>query len=76
MLELSKSYITAVQEEQQLSPEKLAIARVGKVDAKKHLEQDVATLMGENINQCLGSMVDRVVFRQMGTNPQKESEVH
>mmetsp|Transcript_327 Transcript_327/g.1100 ORF Transcript_327/g.1100 Transcript_327/m.1100 type:complete len:318 (-) Transcript_327:123-1076(-) len=75
MLELAKSYINAVQEEQKLTPEKLAIARVGKVDAKKHLEQDVASLMSDNINQCLGSMVDRVVFRQFGTEQPKEEEV-
>eukprot|EP00188_Purpureofilum_apyrenoidigerum_P004935 Plantae.Rhodophyta-Purpureofilum_apyrenoidigerum.ctg5977.p1 GENE.Plantae.Rhodophyta-Purpureofilum_apyrenoidigerum.ctg5977~~Plantae.Rhodophyta-Purpureofilum_apyrenoidigerum.ctg5977.p1 ORF type:complete len:318 (-),score=83.81 Plantae.Rhodophyta-Purpureofilum_apyrenoidigerum.ctg5977:696-1649(-) len=74
MLELAKSYIDAVQEEQKLTPEKLAIARVGKVDAKKHLEQDIASLMSENINQCLGSMVDRVVFRQFAPE-QAKSEV-
>lgn len=64
MLELAKAYDKAVQEEQKLTPEELVIARVGKRDAKKHLEADVAKLMGENINQCLGTMLDTVVFRQ------------
>lgn len=64
MLELAKSYDKAVQEEQKLTPEELIIARVGKRDAKKHLESDVAKLMGENINQCLGTMLDTVIFRQ------------
>lgn len=64
MLELAKAYDKAVQEEQKLTPEELIIARVGKRDAKKHLEADVARLMGENINQCLGTMLDTVIFRQ------------
>lgn len=64
MLELAKVYDKAVQEEQKLTPEELVIARVGKRDAKKHLEADIARLMGENINQCLGTMLDTVIFRQ------------
>lgn len=64
MLELAKAYDKAVVEEQKLSPEELVIARVGKRDAKKHLEADIAHLMAQNINQCLGSMLDTVIFRQ------------
>lgn len=64
MLDLAKSYHKAVQEEQKLTPEQLVIARVGKRDAKKHLESDVSQLMGENISQCLGTMLDTVIFRQ------------
>ncbi|PXF44177.1 26S proteasome non-ATPase regulatory subunit 14-like [Gracilariopsis chorda] len=64
MLDLAKSYHKAVQEEQKLTPEQLVIARVGKRDAKKHLAADVAQLMAENINQCLGTMLDTVIFRQ------------
>mmetsp|Transcript_7576 Transcript_7576/g.16116 ORF Transcript_7576/g.16116 Transcript_7576/m.16116 type:complete len:320 (+) Transcript_7576:92-1051(+) len=64
MLDLAKAYERAVQDEQKLSTEELAVARVGKLDAKKHLEEDVAQLMRENINQCLGAMLDTVIFRQ------------
>jgi 26S proteasome regulatory subunit N11 len=64
MLELAKAYDKAVVEEQTLSPEELVIARVGKRDAKKHLEIDIAQLMAQNINQCLGSMLDTVIFRR------------
>lgn len=64
MLGLAKSYDKAVQEEQKLTPEELVIARVGKRDAKKHLETDVSQLMGDNINQCLGTMLDTVIFRE------------
>lgn len=64
MLELAKAYDKAVVEEQKLTPEELVIARVGKRDAKKHLESDIADLMSQNINQCLGAMLDTVIFRQ------------
>jgi len=36
--------------------------QVGKLDAKKHLESDIATVMSSNIIQCLGTMLDTVVF--------------
>ena len=64
MLDLAKAYHKGVQEEQKLTPEELVIARVGKRDAKKHLQQDVSNLMGNNINQCLSTMLDTVIFRQ------------
>eukprot|EP01097_Dermamoeba_algensis_P004168 TRINITY_DN2763_c0_g1_i1.p1 TRINITY_DN2763_c0_g1~~TRINITY_DN2763_c0_g1_i1.p1 ORF type:complete len:310 (-),score=58.82 TRINITY_DN2763_c0_g1_i1:187-1116(-) len=62
MLELTKSYNKLIQDEEKLSPEKLQIANVGKLDAKKHLEEGVNALMSENILQCLGAMLDTVVF--------------
>jgi 26S proteasome regulatory subunit N11 len=62
MLELAVKYNKAVQEEDQLSPEKLAIANVGRQDAKKHLEEHVSNLMSSNIVQTLGTMLDTVVF--------------
>ncbi|KAL0325627.1 UNVERIFIED_CONTAM: 26S proteasome non-ATPase regulatory subunit [Sesamum radiatum] len=62
MLNLAIKYIKAVQEEDELPPEKLAIANVGKQDAKKHLEEHVSNLMSSNIVQTLGTMLDTVVF--------------
>lgn len=73
MLGLAKSYLKAVQEEQKMKPKELAIARVGKLNPKKHLESDVASLMGQNINQCLGSMLDTVIFRQNVASADKDS---
>lgn len=49
-------------EEQELSPEKRVVANVGKMDAKKHLAAHVNTLMTNNINQAMGTMLDTVVF--------------
>ncbi|KAG6402475.1 hypothetical protein SASPL_134670 [Salvia splendens] len=62
MLNLAIKYNKSVQEEDELSPEKLAIANVGKQDAKKHLEEHVSNLMSSNIVQTLGTMLDTVVF--------------
>ncbi|CAM0946865.1 unnamed protein product [Alopecurus aequalis] len=62
MLSLAIKYNKAVQEEDELPPEKLAIANVGRQDAKKHLEEHVSNLMSSNIDQTLGTMLDTVVF--------------
>ena len=62
MLGLAIKYNKAVQEEDELTPEKLAIANVGRQDAKKHLEEHVSNLMSSNIVQTLGTMLDTVVF--------------
>ncbi|GAB2267376.1 multicatalytic endopeptidase [Dionaea muscipula] len=62
MLNLAVKYNKAVQEEDELPPEKLAIANVGRQDAKKHLEDHVSNLMSSNIAQTLGAMLDTVVF--------------
>lgn len=62
MLNLATKYNKAVQEEDELPPEKLAIANVGRQDAKKHLEEHVSNLMSSNIVQTLGMMLDTVVF--------------
>ncbi|KAK9220199.1 hypothetical protein WN943_008847 [Citrus x changshan-huyou] len=62
MLNLAVKYNKAVQEEDELPPEKLAIANVGRQDAKKHLEEHVSNLMSSNIVQTLGTMLDTVIF--------------
>ncbi|MFS8016910.1 putative proteasome endopeptidase complex [Helianthus anomalus] len=62
MLSLAIKYNKAVQEEDKLSTEKLAIANVGRRDATKHLEDHVSNLMSSNIIQTLGTMLDTVSF--------------
>jgi 26S proteasome regulatory subunit N11 len=62
LLELAKSYQKAVQEEDKNPPEKQAIANVGRLDPKRHLEVDVQSLMASNILQTLSAMLDTVVF--------------
>lgn len=60
--DLANKYEKAVVEEDTLSAEKLAIANVGRQDAKKHLEKNVYSLLSANIVQALGTMLDTVVF--------------
>jgi len=62
MVELSAAYEKAVQQETELTAEQLVVATVGKMDAKKRIEENVIKLMSSNIVQCLGTMLDTVVF--------------
>lgn len=59
---LSKAYHERVVEEEGKTAEEIEVMNVGKVDPKKRLENDVADLMSSNIIQCLGAMLDTVVF--------------
>jgi len=63
MLELAKNYNKAIQEEEKLTKEKLAIVNVGKMDPKRHLQQDVEKLMTGNIVQTLGGLLNTVIFK-------------
>ena len=62
MCKLSKDYCTRVKEEEGKTQEEVEVLNVGKVDPKKHLENDVHELMAISIIQCLGTMIDTVVF--------------
>ena len=62
MLKLSKDYNERVKEEEGKTAEQLLVGNVGKIDPKRHLDSDVATLMASNIVQCLGAMLDTIVF--------------
>ena len=63
MLTLAKNYDKALEEEEKMTPEQLAIKNVGKQDPKRHLEEKVETVMTSNIVQCLGAMLDAIVFK-------------
>lgn len=62
MLALAKHYKTSVEEEETMTKEQLSIKNVGKQDPKRHLGEKVSLLMTSNITQCLGAMLDTVVF--------------
>eukprot|EP01116_Phalansterium_solitarium_P016440 TRINITY_DN3823_c0_g1_i1.p1 TRINITY_DN3823_c0_g1~~TRINITY_DN3823_c0_g1_i1.p1 ORF type:complete len:311 (-),score=89.48 TRINITY_DN3823_c0_g1_i1:261-1193(-) len=62
MQKLTENYEKSIKEESTLTKEKLAIQHVGKLDPKRHLQQDLEQLMTANINQTLGLMVDTLVF--------------
>lgn len=62
MLKLSQQYNERVIAEEGKTAEEILVENVGKIDPKKHLESGVNELMSSNIIQCLGTMLDTVVF--------------
>lgn len=62
MLTFVKGYNKAIQDEDKMTKEKLIVHKVGKIDPKKHLEQEVINLMSNNITQTLGTMLDTIIF--------------
>jgi len=62
LLDFAKQYNNRLEEEDTKTPEEVALLNVGKLDPKKHLESEVEDMMAANINQCLGTMLDTVIF--------------
>ncbi|KAL3779130.1 hypothetical protein HJC23_003114 [Cyclotella cryptica] len=62
MLKLTQDYNERIVQEEGKTAEEVMVENVGKIDPKKHLEGCVAELMSRNIIQCLGTMLDTVVF--------------
>jgi 26S proteasome regulatory subunit N11 len=62
MLKLTVNYQERIQQEAGKTVEQILVESVGKIDPKRHLEAAVADLMGSSIIQCLGTMLDTVVF--------------
>lgn len=60
MLALAEAYNKSVQEEMTMTADQLKTRHVGKQDPKRHLQQNVESLMTRNIVQGLGSMIDLV----------------
>lgn len=60
--ELSSKYDKAVVEEETIPMDRRVVAKAGKMDAKKRLEESVGQVMSTNIVQCMGAMLDTVVF--------------
>ncbi|GAB4819532.1 hypothetical protein N2152v2_006578 [Parachlorella kessleri] len=60
--DLSDRYDKEVVEEEGIPLERRVVAKAGKMDAKKRLESNVSQLMSANIVQCMGAMLDTVVF--------------
>ena len=62
MASLTETYASNCKEEETKTVEELANSRVGKIDPKKHLDQSVRELMSDNIDKCLVTMLNTVVF--------------
>lgn len=59
---MSEKYSKEAAEEADMDPEERIVAKVGKLDAKKNVDSQVHSLMSSNILQCMGTMLDTVVF--------------
>merc|ERR1711998_520968 len=62
MLDLTAKYEKLVKDEIETEAEELMIKNVGKQDPKKRLTDEVDKMMASNIGQCLGAMIDTIVF--------------
>lgn len=60
--DLAAKYDLAVIEEQDTPPNDREVANVGKMDAKKHLDEHMHSLMSTNVVQAMATMLDTVVF--------------
>lgn len=63
MVSLAKAYNKAIEDEEKMTPQQLAIKNVGKQDPKRHLEESVDSLMTSNIVQSLGTMMSNYIFK-------------
>ena len=62
MARLTRDYAERVKEEEGKTLEEVEVMNVGKIDPKKRLENDLGELMAGSIIQCLGTMIDAVIF--------------
>lgn len=62
MLKLTEEYNERIVKEEGKTAEEILVELTGKVDSKKHLEAGISEMMSNNIIQCLGTMLDSVVF--------------
>jgi 26S proteasome regulatory subunit N11 len=62
MLKLTTDYNERIKQEEGKTSEQILVDNVGKIDPKRHLESSVTGLMSSNIIQCLGTILDTVVF--------------
>lgn len=62
MSRLTRDYAARVREEGGKTEEELEVLNVGRVDPKRHLESHLTDLIASSIVQCLGTMIDTVVF--------------
>jgi len=62
MCTLAESYSKWIDMEMTKTKTEMIVSTVGKVDPKRHLQQNVEELMGSNISQSLGMMLDTKSF--------------
>ena len=62
MVKLTSEYNKWIQEENKKSKEEFVVSSVGKLNPKNHLSQQIEETVNENVMECLGAMLNTVVF--------------
>lgn len=62
MAKLTGEYNKWIQEENKKTKEEFIVSSVGKMNPKNHLSQGIDEALNENVMECLGAMINTVVF--------------
>lgn len=62
MQKLTKDYCKWIEEETKKTTDEFVIASVGKMNPKTHLDMAVEETLNANVTDCLGTMLNTVVF--------------
>lgn len=62
MAKLTSEYNKWIQEENKKSKEEFVVSSVGKMNPKTHLSAGIEEALNENVLECLGTMINTVVF--------------
>jgi 26S proteasome regulatory subunit N11 len=62
MAKLTAEYNKWIQEENKKTKEEFVVSSVGKLNHKVHLSSHIDETLNENVMECLGTMVNTVVF--------------
>lgn len=62
MARLTGEYNKWIQEENKKTKEEFIVSSVGKLNPKNHLSTSIEETVNENVMECLGSMLNTVVF--------------
>ncbi len=62
MAKLTAEYNKWIQEENKKTKEEFIVSSVGKLNPKVHLTSTIEDALNENVMECLGTMVNTIVF--------------
>ena len=62
MAKLTAEYNKWIQEENKKTKDEFIVSSVGKLNPKNHLSSTIDEALNENVMECLGTMVNTVVF--------------
>ena len=62
MAKLTGEYNKWIQEENKKTKEEFIVSSVGKLNPKTHLTYGIDEALNENVMECLGTMINTVVF--------------